>query len=153
MKRTTHAVIGAGFGGFFSYIFTGGDMSSLSLVVSWLFGQLGGVFPDNDVKYGKHRFTLHNVFVLGVTTVAILIGLKYLFGVWYLIPSIAWGFGFFSHLLIDSLTVYGVGWFYPLQRKTYGVRVTRFDSSEWNLILLVIGFFLMTYPVFVGFFS
>lgn len=73
---------------------------------------LGALFPDVDTAFGKHRKSLHNVFVVAVF-VAYPLAFDNLHFVWL---------GVVSHLLLDVAgSARGVAFFYPL------------TSQEWNL--------------------
>ncbi|MFB6196613.1 MAG: metal-dependent hydrolase [Haloplanus sp.] len=73
---------------------------------------LGALFPDVDTAFGKHRKTLHNLFVLGI-----FVGYPFVFGnlqfVWI---------GIATHYVLDVVgSRRGIALFYPL------------TSEEWNL--------------------
>jgi membrane-bound metal-dependent hydrolase YbcI (DUF457 family) len=72
---------------------------------------LGALFPDVDTAFGKHRKTLHNLFVLGVFAVfPVLFGnLQY---VWI---------GVATHYLLDVVgSRRGIAFFYPLTSAEWG---------------------------------
>lgn len=71
---------------------------------------LGALVPDIDTEFGRHRKTLHNVFVLGT-----FLAFPYVFGnlqyVWI---------GVLTHFVLDMLgTKRGVALFYPFESDEY----------------------------------
>lgn len=112
MQFLTHAAFGLFLGSSFSYLF------NLDFKFIILCG-VSSFIPDIDwnMQYSwnlgnVHRKILHNIWVI-----CIISGLIYLlFRNLILVFGIATGF--ISHLLIDSFTVTGVYWLYPIGRKS-----------------------------------
>lgn len=139
MERPAHLTSALGFASIVLLAFDPG-LEEWHLVWGWLFAGVAGVFPDNDVKFGVHRKTLHNVFVLALTSIAAGFVGGFLLGPQgALVAGLAWMAGMLSHLLLDSLTVYGVAWLYPLKRETFGLRIARFNSVVWNKLFFILG--------------
>jgi len=83
---------------------------------------LGALFPDVDTAFGKHRKTLHNVFVLGVVAAyPVLFGnLQY---VWI---------GVATHYLLDVVgSRRGIAFFYPLTSQEWGLPRGVTTSSKY----------------------
>jgi hypothetical protein len=73
---------------------------------------LGALFPDVDTAFGKHRKTLHNVFVLGVF-LAYPLAFGNLHYVWI---------GVVTHYVLDMAgSRRGVALFYPLSNREYSL--------------------------------
>jgi len=86
VSRITHAV-----GGYVAAVIAGVDP---------LIAVAGALLPDLDYPFGSlHRKIFHNVWVLFAT---------------YFISGPALAVGFFSHLLLDSLTPHGINWLWPI---------------------------------------
>ncbi len=103
---------------------------------------LGALVPDIDTEFGKHRKTLHNVFVL-----AVFAAFPFVYGnlqyVWI---------GVLTHFVLDYLgSKRGIALFYPLSTDEwnfpFGVKVTnRFASIVTILVTvfeLTIGYFVL----------
>ncbi|WP_338741918.1 metal-dependent hydrolase [Haloplanus salilacus] len=90
---------------------------------------LGALFPDVDTAFGKHRKTLHNVFVLGVVAAfPVLFGnLQY---VWI---------GVATHFLLDVVgSRRGIAFFYPLTSQEWGLPSGVTTSSKYADLVTVI---------------
>lgn len=91
---------------------------------------LGALFPDVDTAFGKHRKTLHNVFVLGVIA-----AYPILFGnlqfVWI---------GVSTHYLLDVVgSRRGIAFFYPLTSQEWGLPSGVTTSSKYaNPVTVVV---------------
>jgi hypothetical protein len=91
---------------------------------------LGALFPDVDTAFGKHRKTLHNVFVLGVVA-----AYPVLFGnlrfVWI---------GVATHYLLDVVgSRRGIAFFYPLTSQEWGLPTGVTTSSSYaNPVTVVV---------------
>ncbi|WP_459194437.1 metal-dependent hydrolase [Halosimplex sp. J119] len=84
---------------------------------------LGALFPDVDTHFGKHRKTLHNVFVLGIVA-AYPIYFDNLQWVWL---------GVLSHYVLDVFgTTRGIALFYPLWDEEFGAPVGVPVSSDFS---------------------
>ena len=73
---------------------------------------LGALFPDVDTAFGKHRKTLHNLFVLGVV------------GAYpFYFANLQWVWlGVLTHYVLDVLgTTRGIALFYPLWDREFDV--------------------------------
>ena len=140
MERPAHIAVAMGFSSLVATLSIPG-LGAGELMLVWLVAGVAGVFPDNDVKFGVHRKTLHNVFALLLTTLLVSFATLYL-GAGprlSLLVGVSWASGMLSHLAVDSLTVYGVAWLYPLRGQTYGLRITRFNSLVWNKLFFLAG--------------
>jgi len=72
---------------------------------------LGALFPDVDTAFGKHRKTLHNVFVLGVVAA---------YPVFFGNLQFVW-IGVATHYLLDVIgSRRGIAFFYPLTSQEWG---------------------------------
>ncbi|MFC7141716.1 metal-dependent hydrolase [Halosimplex aquaticum] len=84
---------------------------------------LGALFPDVDTHFGKHRKTLHNLFVLGIVA-AYPVYFSNLHWVWL---------GVLSHYVLDVLgTTRGIALFYPLWDEEFGAPVGVPVSSDFS---------------------
>ncbi|ALU12605.1 hypothetical protein EYM_05635 [Ignicoccus islandicus DSM 13165] len=100
--------------GFSLSVFLLGPSPSVTLT-SVIYSKL----PDFDLKL-RHRKSLHNVFaMLILTSVAFLMGPD---------AGLSALVAYSSHLLGDSLTVYGIYPFYPFSNKRF--RLAKFKSSS-----------------------
>jgi hypothetical protein len=91
---------------------------------------LGALFPDVDTAFGKHRKTLHNVFVLGIVAA---------FPVFFGNLQYVW-MGVATHLLLDVVgSRRGIAVFYPLTSQEWGLPsgVTT-SSAHADLVTVVI---------------
>jgi len=83
---------------------------------------LGALFPDVDTAFGRHRKSLHNVFVLGVF-LAYPILFENLQFVWI---------GVATHLVLDYFgSRRGIALFYPLSETEFGFPTGVATSSKW----------------------
>lgn len=90
---------------------------------------LGALFPDVDTAFGRHRKTLHNVFVVGV-----IFGYVFLFGnlqyVWI---------GVMTHYVLDYFgSKRGLAFFYPLSTREFSSPVGVPTSSRWTGVMTVV---------------
>jgi membrane-bound metal-dependent hydrolase YbcI (DUF457 family) len=89
---------------------------------------LGALFPDVDTHFGKHRKTLHNLFVLAVV-LAYPIYFDNLQWVWL---------GVLSHYVLDVLgTTRGLALFYPLWDTEYNVPLGVPVSSDYSQAMML----------------
>jgi len=102
---------------------------------------LGALFPDVDTHFGKHRKTLHNLFVLGIVA-AYPIYFDNLQWVWL---------GVVTHYVLDALgTTRGLALFYPLWDEEFGAPVGVPVSSKYaNAMMLAVTGFELTLAAFV----
>ena len=94
-------------------------------------GVIGAIAPDWDFYIGvKHRTLTHSLLALMITTIPII----YLFdnGV-----GVIWGICYFSHMVLDSLTVMGVPFLYPFIKDRQGIRKFRTGQGEDYFIQLM----------------
>ncbi|AZH25107.1 metal-dependent hydrolase [Haloplanus aerogenes] len=91
---------------------------------------LGALFPDVDTAFGRHRKTLHNVFVLGVVA-AYPIFFDNLRFVWI---------GVATHYLLDVVgSRRGIAFFYPLTSQEWGLPLGVTTSSKYaNPVTVVV---------------
>jgi len=91
---------------------------------------LGALFPDVDTAFGKHRKTLHNVFVLGVVAA---------YPVFFGNLQYVW-IGVTTHYLLDVIgSRRGIAFFYPLTSQEWGLPAGVTTSSKYaNPVTVVI---------------
>ncbi len=91
---------------------------------------LGALFPDVDTAFGKHRKTLHNLFVLGL-----FVGFPLVFDNLYFV----W-IGIATHYLLDVVgSRRGIALFYPLTSQEWGLPSGVTTSSKYaDLVTVVI---------------
>lgn len=90
---------------------------------------LGALFPDVDTHFGKHRKTLHNVFVLGIV-VAYPFFFDNLHWVWL---------GVLTHYALDVFgTTRGIALFYPLWDEEYGIPVGVPVGSNFESVMTLV---------------
>jgi len=83
---------------------------------------LGALFPDVDTAFGKHRKTLHNVFVLGVVAA---------YPVFFGNLQFVW-IGVATHYLLDVVgSRRGIAFFYPLTSQEWGLPAGVTTSSKY----------------------
>ena len=84
---------------------------------------LGALFPDVDTHFGKHRKTLHNLFVLGIVA-AYPVFFDNLQWVWL---------GVVTHYVLDALgTTRGLALFYPFWNEEFGAPIGVPVSSDYS---------------------
>lgn len=107
MMRRTHTAVGLASG--FSLAHLQHDPLALGLALA-LATQIAAVLPDQDLRLGlKHRGVTHSLLAL-----ALMIGTA-----WYVDHrlALAVGVGYGSHLLLDSLTIWGIPALWPVQNR------------------------------------
>jgi hypothetical protein len=111
---------------------------------------LGALFPDVDTAFGKHRKSLHNLFVLGG-----FFAFPYFFGnlqyVWL---------GVITHYVLDVAgSKRGIALFYPIWKKEFGLPVGVAVSSSRSKVatiavtvaeLVLIGLYVYEVPLLVA---
>jgi hypothetical protein len=111
---------------------------------------LGALFPDVDTAFGKHRKSLHNLFVLGG-----FFAFPYFFGnlqyVWL---------GVITHYVLDVAgSKRGIALFYPIWKKEFGLPVGVAVSSSRSKVatiavtvaeLVLIGLYVYEVPPLVA---
>ena len=98
------------------------EAAGLRLVELFVPVVLGALFPDVDTAFGRHRKTLHNVFVLGIIFVYVLLfdNLQY---VWI---------GVLTHYVLDYLgSKRGLALLYPLSDQEFNFPTGVATSSRW----------------------
>ncbi|WP_252254160.1 metal-dependent hydrolase [Clostridium sp. ZBS12] len=93
-------------------------------------GILGSVVPDWDFYFGlKHRTITHSILFLTISTAAISI---------FNIPvALVWFINYGLHLLADSFTKMGTPYFYPWNKRYYGLKKIKTRSGEDYFIQLM----------------
>lgn len=93
-------------------------------------GVIGAIAPDWDYYLGiKHRTTTHSISALILTTLSIY---------WFDSKiALVWFISYLSHLILDSLTVTGVPFLYPLVKKRYSLGNLKTRSGEDLFIQLL----------------
>jgi hypothetical protein len=91
---------------------------------------LGALFPDVDTAFGKHRKTLHNVFVLGVVAA---------YPVFFGNLQYVW-IGVATHYLLDVVgSRRGIAFLYPLTSQEWGLPSGVTTSSTYaNPVTVVV---------------
>jgi len=91
---------------------------------------LGALFPDVDTAFGKHRKTLHNLFVLGVVAA---------YPVFFGNLQFVW-IGVATHYLLDVVgSRRGIAFFYPLTSQEWGLPSGVTTSSKYaNPVTVVV---------------
>ncbi|WP_435097014.1 metal-dependent hydrolase [Halarchaeum sp. P4] len=90
---------------------------------------LGAMFPDIDTEFGKHRKTLHNLFVVGIL---------YGYTLYFDNLMFVW-IGVVTHFVLDVLgSKRGIALFYPLWDKEFGTPVGVTTSSQYATAITVI---------------
>jgi energy-converting hydrogenase Eha subunit A len=91
---------------------------------------LGALFPDVDTAFGKHRKTLHNVFVFGVIAA---------YPVFFGNLRFVW-IGVATHYLLDVVgSRRGIAFFYPLTSQEWGLPSGVTTSSKYaNPVTVVV---------------
>jgi len=90
---------------------------------------LGALFPDVDTAFGKHRKTLHNVFVLGVVGA---------FPIFFGNLQFVW-VGVATHFLLDVVgSRRGIAFFYPLTSQEWGLPSGVTTSSAYADLVTVV---------------
>lgn len=97
-------------------------------------------FPDLDFKLKiKHRTWTHSLLIY-----LLLAALIYSFDP---VGTLFFSFGYLSHLILDSVTVSGVKWFYPFKKKSYRICKVKTGSRHEklinSLIIVVLIFFIL----------
>lgn len=94
-------------------------------MINIIFISLGSMFPDVDTRtstlgkfnpfsiFMKHRGRLHTI--LGAILFTSIVYLFFPEG------AISFGYGYFIHLLLDTLTPKGIMWLYPYSKRYYSL--------------------------------
>lgn len=134
MKRYTHIIVG------FSLGFMLGN-TFIESVTYALISSLGAEVPDKDLRLfgGRfHRQLFHNIFIpLILVTALPVMALTTNFPLSSKVVKLSTVFalGLLSHILLDSITFRGVAFFFPLSRKTYGVRAVASNNTVANVFI------------------
>lgn len=100
-------------------------------VMPAIIGLSGSVAPDIDFSLGlKHRTLTHSLFGVAIAFI-----ITMLFSVDF---ARIFAANCILHILMDSLTVKGVAYMYPMSEKFYGFKLFKTRSAEDMLICLVI---------------
>ena len=111
-------------------------------------GAIGGTFPDIDLFMGdarkdtvwKHRGIVHTPLFLTFLLILVAIGENRLFTnvpVDFFYLDFIFALSFLSHLLLDSLNIIGIMWFYPFSKKAYSLKLMKSGSlTEYGLVTL-----------------
>ena len=146
MTRITHII--AGLTVTAAYIGVSGSHAPINTVPLLLTGMVGGVLPDIDLVLGdsrkkntiwKHRGIAHTLLFLAVC----IFGIIYLKGRYIhydinLKPEITvFTLAFLSHLFLDSLTMVGIPFLYPITKKEFCLHLFRVGTiQEYGLVTL-----------------
>ena len=103
--------------------FAGQHNRYIDLAIYLFIFVIAGILPDFDEKlpFWKHRGFSHSIWIPFFT---------FVIGYVFKVPQIlAFSLGYFWHILIDSFSVRGIDWFYPIGRGTIkytsGAQITR----------------------------
>lgn len=107
-------------------------LGSLIVDIDIIYSTLGRWNPF--VFFMKHRGKMHTPL-----TGIMLTGLIIPYNMTY---ALAFGYGFFSHLITDSLTHMGIMWLYPIKKKYYSLHVCRPGGAVEGFIFAVSVFYL-----------
>ncbi|MCD6489063.1 MAG: metal-dependent hydrolase [Desulfurococcales archaeon] len=150
MKRSVHSIIGLSLG----VLVSNGYLTLLPATV--FFGWLGGWFPDLDLRF-KHRKSLHNFFALGASLLILYVLISSIQdatgqvftqvatveGVTRIL--IAFGGGWFLHLLFDALTPRGIYPLWPLYKGKAAFPIYRSNNSIANTLGILIALAIVLY--------
>lgn len=106
-------------------------------------GAVGGGFMDIDVVlsqfgYVPHRGVVHTpAMLVSVIAVTYLLGARHgaLVGLWV---------GGMTHLVMDTLTVWGIMWLWPLTRTSFGIEA-HLNSLRFLAVLVLVGMLVYIY--------
>lgn len=161
MNYKTHRIGGICVGLITANILFSGTATANKIILgsTFLLGSyIGSVIPDIDhpnsfigkrfkvLSYGVnkvcgHRGLIHSpLFLLIYSTVVMFLSVYFSGFAQILYYQFAMGssLGFFSHLLLDSLTVGGIPFMYPFSKKTFRIAKFRTNKSEGIVSLLCI---------------
>jgi membrane-bound metal-dependent hydrolase YbcI (DUF457 family) len=135
MLGTTHLLFSFLFGSFlFNYL------SPPTLLGKIIFAALlliGTFFPDLDLKIPalKHRGIFHTIWPVLLILIVNFVFMK------YSILALAIGYG--SHLIADSLTVFGVAPIYPISEKRIRGPIKTGSFTEFCIAAVILTFLLL----------
>ena len=150
MTRITHTI--AGLTVATAYIGMAGNHTYLSAIPVLLAGAIGGTLPDIDYHLGdarktntiwKHRGIGHTLLFLALCIAGFVYVGKYAH---YNLNQemMVFSLAFLSHLILDSFTMVGVPFLYPLTIKGFCLRLFRVGTiQEYGLITLPLLVFLV----------
>jgi len=141
LKRITHVIFGIGSALFLL------TPSIEKMVFAIFFSALGSVFPDMDIRF-RHRVFLHNVFALTIATAVLFFILKFFIniGEYVEVSILSFTIGFFTHILLDTLTKTGVAFLWPFTTRRISFLKERYDNPYLNYVVSLMGvFFSLTY--------
>lgn len=116
-------------------------LSSLVADIDIKTSKLGKCFLFRPIQFFvKHRGIFHSLLFM------ILVIILFLF--FYPIGALAFFIGYFSHLILDGLSVEGVRLFYPFGKKFSGIfRVGGFFEKILFFVLVVLDFFMVVFII------
>lgn len=138
MKKITHEIFGVGASLFIL-------MPPITIVGYIIFfSAMGSIVPDVDFKF-KHRAFLHNIFsLIFIALILHYILLSFLnLEKYALLFSTSFAVGYFSHILLDSLTKAGVAILWPISNIRLRFLRERYDSPYLNVFVSALGIILM----------
>lgn len=124
------------------------NYSNAYIVPALAAGTIGGILPDIDLFMGdarkdtilKHRGIVHTPLFLTCLLILIVVGENRLFAngsIDFFYLNFIFALSFLSHLLLDSLNIVGIMWFYPFSKKAYSLKLMESGSlSEYGLVTL-----------------
>ena len=146
MTRITHLI--AGLTVTAAYVGADANHSYLNIFPLFLTGMIGGVLPDIDLVFGdsrkkdtiwKHRGIAHTLLFLALCIFGIIYYKEnYIHYKFSLKPEITvFTLAFLSHLFLDSLTMVGVPFLYPITKKGFCLHLFRVGTiQEYGLVTL-----------------
>lgn len=98
---------------------------------------IGSFAADWDYYMGiKHRTATHSFLALIISSVVL--------AFFNIQLGLLWGLNYFTHLLLDSLTVTGVPLLYPMIKKSYGLRIFKTRGAEDFFLMLMLLYTIIT---------
>lgn len=109
-----------------------GILVSLPLIMSCpisLIGLIGSIAPDRlEMGFIEHRTLTHSLLFNVISTGIIWVFHHHI--------GLVWGVCYLSHLFLDCITIKGIPFFYPFDKKYYGLKLIKTGDSIEMLIQL-----------------
>lgn len=136
MRRETHLIFGVGTT---LLLFSSSVSAAIEIVP---ISAIGSLIPDIDTRF-RHRALAHSVFALLafflITAVAVMLLGLLRESAEALSIAAAGAYAYSTHIFLDSLTVSGVRLLWPINKKSYGLRLITYDNRLANLAFTAIG--------------
>lgn len=137
MRRVTHVLFSIATSGILSLWKTPMGVLPVILVGA------SSLIPDLDLRK-SHRRLLHNIFAPTVISLLAYILLEDVTTHNYVVSKAIF-IGWVSHIFLDSLTLKGVGIFYPFLKKHYGLRLCESNNIVFNVAISTLSILLIAY--------